>query len=111
MNAFPGLTWESTRHGPTLDFMDLTLSIRIDRIYTTLFEKALNLYLYIPPHSAHPPGILSGLILGMIFRIYNLCTDPADAHLRVKTFYNHVLARGYKPTAICPLFQKAYNKL
>jgi hypothetical protein len=91
--------------------MDLTPSIRNDRIYTTLFEKALNLYLYIPPHSAHPPGVLSGLILGMIFRIYSLCTNPADAHMRVKTFYNCVLARGYKPTAIYSLFQKAYNKL
>jgi hypothetical protein len=47
----------------------------------------------------------------MIFQIYSLCTGPADAHRRVKAFYNHVLARGYKPTAICPLFQKAYNKL
>jgi hypothetical protein len=38
MNAFPGLTWEITRCGPTLDFMDLTLSIRHDRIYTTLLD-------------------------------------------------------------------------
>jgi hypothetical protein len=111
MNAIPGLAWEFTLRGPTLDFMDLILSIRADRIYTTVFEKALNLYLYIPPHSAHPPGVLSGLILGMIFRIYSLCTDPADAHMKVKTFYNRVLARGYKPTAIRPLFQKAYIKL
>jgi hypothetical protein len=111
MNCAPGLTWEFTPRGPSLDFMDLTITIQDNRIYTTLFEKALNLYLYIPPHSAHPPGILSGLILGMIYRINKLCTDPTDARKKVSTFYHRILARGYNPTAILPLFQKAFTKL
>jgi len=56
MNEYHGLVWEHSARCTKLDFMDLTLSIKNQRIHTTLFEKSLNLYLYIPPHSGHPPG-------------------------------------------------------
>ena len=53
--------------------MDMrTLTIVNGKIVTGLYEKALNLYLYIPPHSAHPPGVLTGLVLGNAHRIYTL---------------------------------------
>ena len=47
----------------------------------------------------------------MIFRIFSLCTDPDDANQKVKTFYHRILARGYKPSAVRPIFQKGYNQL
>jgi hypothetical protein len=31
----------------------------------SLFSKELNLYLYLPPHSAHPPGVLKGMVYGV----------------------------------------------
>ena len=50
MNAFPGLTWEFSERAKTIDFMDMTISInKSNNIETTLFEKRLNLHLYIPP--------------------------------------------------------------
>jgi hypothetical protein len=61
MNDF-GLTWEVNTPCHRVDFMDLTITIIQNRLTTTLYEKAMNLYLYIPPHSAHPPGVLSGLV-------------------------------------------------
>ena len=50
MNAFPELTWEFSERAKTIDFMDTTISInKSNCIETTLFEKRLNLHLYIPP--------------------------------------------------------------
>ena len=42
--------------------MDLTIAIKQNRITTTLFEKQLNIYLYIPSHSDHPPGVINEII-------------------------------------------------
>ena len=65
MNAFPGLTWEFSERAKTIDFMDMTISInKSNKIEKTLFEKRLNLHLYIPPHSAHPLGLLPGIVYG-----------------------------------------------
>ena len=50
MNKFPGLTWEFSEPSTSVDFMDMTITInKSNKIETTLFEKRLNLHLYIPP--------------------------------------------------------------
>ena len=50
MNKFPGLTWEFSEPSTTIDFMDMAITInKSNKIETTLFEKRLNLHLYIPP--------------------------------------------------------------
>eukprot|EP00957_Ditylum_brightwellii_P148309 11291459-Ditylum_brightwellii.AAC.1 len=58
--------------------MDLTITIKDGKITTKLYEKSLNLYLYIPPHSAHPPGVLNGIIFDQIHCIFTLCSERAD---------------------------------
>ena len=49
MNAFPGLTWEFEDPSDKVNFMDLTITIKNGHVSTSLFEKPLNLHLYIPP--------------------------------------------------------------
>jgi hypothetical protein len=94
-----------------IEFMDLTLTLNNNRITSTLYEKPPNLHLYIPPHSTQPTGFLTGLIMGMRHRIHTLCTDPTDQHRSIKSFYLHLKARGYKPTAILPIFRKAAERI
>jgi hypothetical protein len=64
MNGWLGLEWVCTEPSTTINFMDLTITIVDGKLETTLFEKAMNLYLYIPPYSAHPRCIFTGLIFG-----------------------------------------------
>ena len=107
MNNYPGLTWEFNKPTNKVDFMDLTISITNGNISTSLYEKPLNLHLYIPPHSAHPPGLLPGIVHSTLFRIFTLCSDPHDRILRTKVFFKRLQARGYKSDQIKPLFNKA----
>ena len=68
MNAFPGLTWELSERSNMVDFMYMTITINnSNKIETTLFEKKMKLHLYIPPHSAHPPGLLPGIGYSTLF--------------------------------------------
>ena len=87
--------------------MDLTISITNGKISTSLFEKPLNLHLYIPPHSAHPPGLLPGIVHSTLFRIFTLCSDHNDRILRTKVLFKKLQARGYKSDLIKPLFNRA----
>ena len=110
MNAFPGLTWEFEDPSDKVNFMDLTITIKKGHVSTSLFEKPLNLHLYIPPHSAHPPGLLPGIVHSTLFRIFTLCSDHDDRVLRTRVFFKRLQARGYKSDQIKPLFYKAISR-
>ena len=73
-----GLTWEHSPLQSKVNFMDLTIEIKGNKLITTLYDKPSNLHLYIPPSSCHPPGTISGLIHGHIHRIQNLCSSSLD---------------------------------
>ena len=104
MNNYPGLTWEFNAPSDRVDFMDLTISIKNGQISTSLFEKPLNLHLYIPPHSAHQPGLLPGIVHSTLFRIFTLCSDQNDQILRTKVSFKRLQAQGYKSNQIKPVF-------
>ena len=59
------LQWEtSLLTTDSIAFLDLEISIASSELKTKTFQKACNLFLYIPPHSAHPPGVLKSVIYG-----------------------------------------------
>ena len=55
MQDYYGLEWIFEERPKEVNYMDMTIEIHEDWIITSLYEKAMNLYLYIPPHSDHPP--------------------------------------------------------
>ena len=106
LNDF-GLQWEVNDRSHSVNFMDLTINMINNSLSTTLYEKAINPYLYIPPHSAHPPGVLTGLIYGNVHRIYTLCSDAVEQKRLLSQFYQRLIVRGYKQSTITPFFIKA----
>ena len=99
MNNYLGLTCKFNAPSDKVDFMDLTISIKNGQISTSLFEKPLNLHLYIPPHSDHPPGLLPGIVHSTLFQLFTVGSDPNDQILRMKVFlngYRHEVTRATK---------------
>ena len=85
----------------------LTIKIGIDgSIKTSLYEKPMALYLFIPPNSAHPPGVLTGHIFGNLLRIFRLNSYEDDIIKDTLNFYDRFLARGHKRDVLTPLFLK-----
>ena len=89
--------------------MTITIT-KVNKIETTIFEKKMNLHLYIPPHSAHPPGLLPGIVYRTLFRIFTLCSSKDDKANHTKVFFKRIIARGYKGNEIQSLFHKAKDR-
>ena len=73
-----GLTWIAEYPKKSVDFLDLTLSVRKGSIHSRTFQKLMNLYLYIPPHLAQPASCLKGLIYGVLLCYLEQNTDHED---------------------------------
>jgi hypothetical protein len=106
------LNWLVSERQTSVVFLDLrlTLDTQTSSISTCLYEKPLNLYLYLPPHSAHPPGVLRGLVTGNVIRICRLTSLWEDSETAIRTFYRRLLRRGYSPEILRPLFADAIEK-
>ena len=71
----------------------------------------MNLFLYIPPHSAHPPGMIKSLIFGLL-RTYKLQNSYQSNFISTaKLLHQCLLDRGYSREIISPIFSDALEKL
>ena len=103
-----GLQWIFSEPSRTIVFMDMTISIDENgTVITDLYKKPLALYLYIPPKSAHAPGVCKGLVFGQLLRIFYLCSRLPDIQRHIKDFYDHLKNRGYSHNDILPIFERA----
>mmetsp|Transcript_2945 Transcript_2945/g.4409 ORF Transcript_2945/g.4409 Transcript_2945/m.4409 type:complete len:645 (-) Transcript_2945:37-1971(-) len=107
LNDWHGLEWTVSERLDTAVFLDLNLSITGNSIHSSLYEKENNLHLFLPARSAHPPGVLYGLIAGSVHRAFSLCTDRSDAIDFLRRLLRHLIARGYSKSSLTSLFQKA----
>jgi hypothetical protein len=101
MNDFAGATgksleWEVSDLAKSVDFLDLTLTIdATGRIICKTFQKAMNLYLYIPRMSAHPKSVFDSFIAGQIRRYWLQNTLHSDFTIILGLFLERLLQRGY----------------
>lgn len=107
VDAFGDLRWDFSDRTDSVNYLDLTISIKNGRLTTTVYEKAMNLYLYLPPHSAHPPGVLRSLINGRVKTIYDLTLQDEDRLLQLQRLFQRLCRRGYSPGFLKPLFTEA----
>ena len=106
LNSWGKLSWVIEEPSSTTNFLDLTLKISNLKICTKTFQKDMNLYLYIPARSAHPPSCLKGLIMGETRR-YWIQNNKADFTTILAKFIQRLTERGHKLEDLAPLFNQA----
>jgi hypothetical protein len=112
MNDYGKLRWTFTPMSDHVDFLDITVSQNRNGTFATnLYEKVLNTYLYLPPHSAHAPGVLKGLVIGMIKRIVRLTSDHVNINQHIKNLYMRLLQRGYQFYDLNELFNTTIERV
>jgi hypothetical protein len=90
-----GLRWIFSDCSQEVVFMNLQLKIVGRKIITSLYTKPMALQLYLPPHSCHALGVLSGLIFGNVLHIHQLCSDAQDVMKEIKLLLHRLLDQGY----------------
>ena len=112
VDNFGKLRWTNTGLVTEVDFLDLTIQIDDHRnVRTKTFCKPMNLFLYIPPRSAHPPGVLCSTILGNLSRFYQQNSSVNDFVRVTKAFVHHLERRGHSRETLLPLFREAAQRL
>jgi hypothetical protein len=80
-------------------------------IKTKTFQKGMNLYLYIPPLSAHPKNCFKGLIMGETLCYWNQNSNKEDYINIMTSFISRLLARGHQPHQLIPMLQAAASMI
>ena len=106
------LQWDLGELTTTVNFLDLSISINADRhIETRTYQKAMNLYLYLPPQSAHPPSVIRGMIYGLL-RKYRGQHTNREHYIEMTVFlYRRLRARGWEAALLKSLFEEATAKV
>ncbi|CAN0121364.1 unnamed protein product, partial [Heterosigma akashiwo] len=91
----------------TLPYMDIEVYPLGNRFGTMSYAKPLNLYLYLPPSSAHPPGLLKGHIFGHIKKLYMQNTESGNFRRFTLLFFERLMARGHSRDQLIRLFNQA----
>ena len=78
---------------------------------TWTYQKPLNLYLYLPPQSSHPPGTLKSLVYSNLRRFWLQCTHKSHYKYLSKKFFKQLLLRGHNKTSIYKIFEDSAIKL
>ena len=99
------LTWKFSTLSKQVTFLDLQVILESNRIIFKIYEKELNLYLFIPPSSAHSPNVQQSLVSGGIKRILDLTTRLCDQKAALCKFFKRLCIRGYSQKSLLRLFR------
>jgi hypothetical protein len=110
-NSFGILKWEINEPSSQVDFLDLTLTISKGKITTKTFQKANNPYLYIPPHSAHTPGMIHGIIFSLLKTYYHQNSEYSDFMKLTNLLFKRHIKQGWDQAVIKNVFKSALTKL
>jgi len=106
LNNWGHLEWIVEQPSNKTTFLDLNLELHNGKIETSTYQKTMNLYLYIPPLSAHPPSCLKGLIFGELQRYWNQNNNDKFQIILAK-FIERLYARGHKLENLIPILTAA----
>lgn len=111
--SFGSLQWETSMLSNSVVYLDLEISIDPDsrRLTTRTYQKPMNLFLYIPPTSAHAPGVLKSIVFGNLQRFWRQNTHRTDFVRVAGQFAQHLIARGHHPDIIRELFLEVGKRL
>ena len=112
VNNYGILKWTMEDPSNKAIFLDLDMTISEEGVISTrTFQKPMNLYLYIPPQSAHQDGLMKGIVYGELKRYLWQNTKRGDYIKMVSKFFQRCLKRNWPYKRLYRIFIDANRKL
>ena len=106
------LKWVPSKLSSSVVMLDLIISINpCGRIVHSTYQKEMNLYAYVPYSSAHPPGMLRGLVISQLKRYWKQNTEIEDYQKYAALLYQRLRNRGYHHKDLAPAFGEAAQNI
>ena len=78
--------------GKSLNFLDLSISIRGNSLVTSVYSKPTDAHLYLNAKSCHPRSQKLGIAKAVALRIRRICSDEDDFRNKSKVYANYLIA-------------------
>ncbi len=107
------LCWTASKLCTEAVFLGLKIKINPSswRVETSSYFKPMNLFLYIPPKSTHPPGCLKGMLYGQLRRFWLKNSQKSDYCCAVHHFFSKLVACGHSHLFLTRIFLESAKKL
>lgn len=93
-NSFGLLHWDIKEPTNSLAYLDINITIQYNQIITSTYLKEMNLYQYLPPHSAHLPAVQKGMMYSLMHNYFYWNALTADYHAAVIRLFHHLTTWG-----------------
>jgi hypothetical protein len=93
LNSYCKLDWNTEDLTRSVNFLDLIIWIDDSgKLKYKTYQKPMNLFLYIPAHLAHLPGVLKSLIHGLVQTYHHQNYDNCNFQFNINKLFGRLLA-------------------
>ena len=89
----------------SVNFLDVTISLKDGKLITSLYTKPTNAHLYLNWNSSHPQHVLKNIPKGQFIRIKRICSEKNDFEKYANILKHKLVKRGYH----LKIISEAYN--
>ena len=112
LNRWGRLKWTNTGFVDSLEFLDLTVSInKKNCLEFKTYRKPMNLNIYLPPNSAHPPDVIRSIVFGRVRAYFLHNTHAEDFITECALLEQNLIRCGWEWKHLCTHFNDAHESL
>ena len=93
--AHPTIKFTSDYSDTSINFLDVKVSRKGDRLATDLYVKPTDIHQYLDATSCHPNHCKTSIAFSQALRLNRICSEPSDFDVRCNDLESWLIKRGY----------------
>lgn len=89
------MKFEVSMSQESVNFLDVTVSLRDGKLETSLYSKPTDAHLYLNAKSFHPSHVIKNIAKGLLIRIRRICSRKFDYLEHGRELVGYLIKRGY----------------